>query len=211
MDMSFANQALAAEFMARHHEELERVVLSVPEAIDRSVAKLKLQPLQVGIDRLTRSRRSTWRPGTREPSARARKRRRRGRLRCRRALAGGVRGLDPDEFGVLDGPFPGLPRKVTGWTVAPGLLRLVRYPALAVELRSPGGGARRTLGRTGPASASGDDPSGGARPLEGAGRRGFRQGSARRRGDQARAAVEQAGVPALRPGRCLRRRAASWR
>jgi adenosylhomocysteinase len=67
MDMSFANQALAAEFMARHHEELERVVLSVPEAIDRGVAKLKLQTLQVGIDRLTPEQKkylASWNEGT---------------------------------------------------------------------------------------------------------------------------------------------------
>jgi len=57
-------------------------------------------------------------------------------------LAAGVRGLDPDEFGVLHGPLPGLPRKVTRWTVAPpGLLRLVRYPTLAVELPLPQAGA----------------------------------------------------------------------
>lgn len=53
-------------------------------------------------------------------------------------LAAGVRGLDPDEFGVLHAPLPGFPRKVTGWTVAPpGLIRLVRYPRLAVELPLP--------------------------------------------------------------------------
>ncbi len=67
MDMSFANQALAAEFVARHHEELERVVLSVPEAIDRGVAKLKLQTMQVGIDRLTPEQKkylASWNEGT---------------------------------------------------------------------------------------------------------------------------------------------------
>ena len=53
-------------------------------------------------------------------------------------LAAGVRGLDSDEFGVLHGPLPGLPRKVVRWSVAPpGLLRLVRYPTLAVELPLP--------------------------------------------------------------------------
>jgi adenosylhomocysteinase len=67
MDMSFANQALAAEFMAHHHDDLERVVLSVPEAIDRNVAKLKLQSLQVGIDRLTPEQKkylASWNEGT---------------------------------------------------------------------------------------------------------------------------------------------------
>ncbi|HEX5044539.1 MAG TPA: tetratricopeptide repeat protein [Candidatus Polarisedimenticolaceae bacterium] len=53
-------------------------------------------------------------------------------------LAVGVRGLDPDEFGVLHAPLPGFPRQVTGWTVAPpGLARLARYPRLAVELPLP--------------------------------------------------------------------------
>jgi adenosylhomocysteinase len=67
MDMSFANQALAAEFVARHHEDLERVVLPVPENIDRMVAKLKLQTLQVGIDRLTPEQKkylASWNEGT---------------------------------------------------------------------------------------------------------------------------------------------------
>ena len=117
------------------------MVLSVPEAIDRSVAKLKLQSLQVGIDRLTRSRRSTWRPGTREPSAHVRSKRRRLALAACAAgalwLAAGVRGLDPDEFGVLRRTLPGLPRKVTGWTVAPGCSGWSATRTLAVEPRFP--------------------------------------------------------------------------
>ena len=45
MDMSFANQALSAEYVARHHAELEPRVYNVPEAIDAEVARLKLAAL----------------------------------------------------------------------------------------------------------------------------------------------------------------------
>jgi Flp pilus assembly protein TadD/arylsulfatase A-like enzyme len=49
-----------------------------------------------------------------------------------------VRRLDADEFGVLSGPLPGLPRAVSTWALAPpGLIGLVRYPRLAVELPLP--------------------------------------------------------------------------
>jgi adenosylhomocysteinase len=53
MDMSFANQALAAEYMLRHSQELERTVYAVPEPIDREIARLKLESLGVQIDVLT--------------------------------------------------------------------------------------------------------------------------------------------------------------
>jgi len=53
MDMSFANQALAAEHMMRHHGDLERKVYAVPEPIDREIARLKLESLGVRIDKLT--------------------------------------------------------------------------------------------------------------------------------------------------------------
>ena len=45
MDMSFANQALAAEYVAKHHAELEPQVHVVPEEIDPEVARLKLAAL----------------------------------------------------------------------------------------------------------------------------------------------------------------------
>ena len=48
MDMSFANQALAAEFMVKNHETLEKKVYAVPEDIDREIARLKLASM--GID-----------------------------------------------------------------------------------------------------------------------------------------------------------------
>jgi adenosylhomocysteinase len=53
MDMSFANQALCAEYMVKNHATLEKTVHSVPEDIDKNVAKLKLEAMSVHIDRLT--------------------------------------------------------------------------------------------------------------------------------------------------------------
>jgi adenosylhomocysteinase len=53
MDMSFANQALAVEHLVRHPGELTAGVHPVPEAIDREVARLKLDSLGVEIDQLT--------------------------------------------------------------------------------------------------------------------------------------------------------------
>ncbi|HXI40066.1 MAG TPA: adenosylhomocysteinase [Bryobacteraceae bacterium] len=53
MDMSFANQALASEYMVKNHATLEKKVYSVPEALDKQVAKMKLEAVGVKIDRLT--------------------------------------------------------------------------------------------------------------------------------------------------------------
>ncbi|MGN1360894.1 MAG: adenosylhomocysteinase, partial [Eggerthellaceae bacterium] len=53
MDMSFANQALAAEYLYQHANELEKKVYDVPAAIDDSVARVKLETLGVAIDQLT--------------------------------------------------------------------------------------------------------------------------------------------------------------
>jgi adenosylhomocysteinase len=53
MDMSFANQALAAEYMVAHGAELEKRVYDVPEEIDREIARLKLESMGVRIDTLT--------------------------------------------------------------------------------------------------------------------------------------------------------------
>jgi adenosylhomocysteinase len=53
MDMSFANQALCAEYMVKNHATLEKKVYSVPEEIDKSVAKMKLEAMSVQIDKLT--------------------------------------------------------------------------------------------------------------------------------------------------------------
>lgn len=53
MDMSFANQALAAEYLIGNHTSLKREVYAVPEHLDRQVARLKLEALGVKIDRLS--------------------------------------------------------------------------------------------------------------------------------------------------------------
>ena len=50
MDMSFANQALAAEFMVKNHSTLEKKVYTVPDDIDREIARLKLAAMGVAID-----------------------------------------------------------------------------------------------------------------------------------------------------------------
>ena len=50
MDMSFANQALAAEYMVKNHATLENTVYSVPEEIDHEIARLKLAAMGVKID-----------------------------------------------------------------------------------------------------------------------------------------------------------------
>lgn len=67
MDMSFANQALSAEWIARHAPELEPRVYPVPEEIDRQVARLKLQAMNVAIDTLTPEQEkylASWEEGT---------------------------------------------------------------------------------------------------------------------------------------------------
>jgi adenosylhomocysteinase len=67
MDMSFANQALCAEYVAKHHAELEPKVYDVPEHIDREIAALKLRSLGVDIDVLTAEQQAylaSWESGT---------------------------------------------------------------------------------------------------------------------------------------------------
>jgi adenosylhomocysteinase len=53
MDMSFANQALSAEYMAKNASSLERKVYVVPEEIDKEIARLKLESMGTEIDTLT--------------------------------------------------------------------------------------------------------------------------------------------------------------
>ena len=53
MDMSFANQALSAEYMIKHGDKLEGQVYNVPDDIDREIAALKLRAMGVAIDTLT--------------------------------------------------------------------------------------------------------------------------------------------------------------
>jgi len=67
MDMSFANQALCSEYVAKNHEKLLKKVYSVPDNIDRMIAKLKLKALGVKIDTLTAEQKkylSSWDMGT---------------------------------------------------------------------------------------------------------------------------------------------------
>jgi adenosylhomocysteinase len=53
MDMSFANQALMAEYVFTHADELEKKVYDVPEKIDDEIARLKLETMGIEIDSLT--------------------------------------------------------------------------------------------------------------------------------------------------------------
>jgi adenosylhomocysteinase len=67
MDMSFANQALSAEFMAKKGKKLEKKVYRVPLEIDREIARLKLASMGIGIDRLTGEQKkylASWQEGT---------------------------------------------------------------------------------------------------------------------------------------------------
>lgn len=67
MDMSFANQALSAEYMAKNADKLEKKVYSVPAEIDNEIARLKLQAMGVAIDVLTDEQLhylSSWEEGT---------------------------------------------------------------------------------------------------------------------------------------------------
>lgn len=67
MDMSFANQALAAEFFVKKKGKLENKVYSLPEKLDRRVARLKLQAMGVKIDSLTKEQKkylTSWQEGT---------------------------------------------------------------------------------------------------------------------------------------------------
>jgi adenosylhomocysteinase len=67
MDMSFANQALCLEYMAKNRGHLENKVYPVPEEIDKQVAQLKLMSMGIDIDRLTQEQReylTSWEEGT---------------------------------------------------------------------------------------------------------------------------------------------------
>lgn len=67
MDMSFANQALSAEYLAKNFKKLERKVYPVPEAIDREIARLKLKGMGIEIDKLTKEQEkylASWEMGT---------------------------------------------------------------------------------------------------------------------------------------------------
>ncbi len=67
MDMSFANQALASEYMVQNAKNLEKKVYRVPEDIDREIARLKLKAMGIKIDTLTAEQKkylASWEMGT---------------------------------------------------------------------------------------------------------------------------------------------------
>jgi adenosylhomocysteinase len=67
MDMSFANQALAAEYLVKHSRDLENKVYPVPTDIDQEIARLKLRSMGVTIDKLTPEQEkymASWQEGT---------------------------------------------------------------------------------------------------------------------------------------------------
>ena len=67
MDMSFANQALCAEYLVKNRANFEKKVYDVPEEIDREIARLKLASMNVSIDTLTEAQvkyLNSWQEGT---------------------------------------------------------------------------------------------------------------------------------------------------
>ena len=67
MDMSFANQALAAEYLVKHHQDLKPQVYTMPREIDQEIAALKLSSMGLEIDVLTDEQETylgSWKEGT---------------------------------------------------------------------------------------------------------------------------------------------------
>ena len=67
MDMSFANQALCVEALARSGRMLEKRVYKVPDRIDNEIARRKLQAMKISVDRLTSEQKkylASWEQGT---------------------------------------------------------------------------------------------------------------------------------------------------
>ena len=67
MDMSFANQAVSAEWMVKNQASLEPKVYDVPKELDAEVARLKLAAMRVNIDTLTAEQEkyiNSWEEGT---------------------------------------------------------------------------------------------------------------------------------------------------
>jgi len=65
--MSFANQALSAEYMLKNSQELDNQVYTVPEEIDRQIAAIKLEAIGIDIDKLTDEQEkylNSWEEGT---------------------------------------------------------------------------------------------------------------------------------------------------
>jgi adenosylhomocysteinase len=67
MDMSFANQALSAEYLVKHHKDLKPQVYVVPEDLDKEIAKMKLESMGHKLDKLTAEQEhylASWQEGT---------------------------------------------------------------------------------------------------------------------------------------------------
>jgi len=67
MDMSFANQALAAEYIVKNHKDLKKTVYPVPQEIDEKIASMKLDAMGIKIDNLTEEQKrylASWQEGT---------------------------------------------------------------------------------------------------------------------------------------------------
>ena len=67
MDMSFANQAQAAEFLIKKKGKLQNKVYRLPKKIDHHIARLKLKSMEILFDKLTREQKkylSSWQEGT---------------------------------------------------------------------------------------------------------------------------------------------------
>jgi adenosylhomocysteinase len=67
MDMSFANQALASEYLVKHGKTLSKEVHKLPQALDNEIARLKLESMGIRIDKLTDEQDhylSSWEMGT---------------------------------------------------------------------------------------------------------------------------------------------------
>jgi adenosylhomocysteinase len=67
MDLSFANQALSMEYLLKNADKLEKQVYTIPEELDREIAKLKLEAMGIDIDVLTPEQAkylSSWEEGT---------------------------------------------------------------------------------------------------------------------------------------------------
>jgi len=67
MDMSFANQALSCEYIAKNHRKMQKKVYGVPAHIDKNIARLKLKALGIKTDGLTKEQKkylASWEAGT---------------------------------------------------------------------------------------------------------------------------------------------------
>ena len=67
MDMSFANQALSVEYLLKNADKLEKQVYTIPEALDKEIARLKLDSIGVTIDKLSKDQKrylESWQEGT---------------------------------------------------------------------------------------------------------------------------------------------------